>query len=146
MEKLFTSNCLRKTSEKKNNQKSYCKKKVGSIKLLCRYHESTSSCKEKWKHSFGTQRRSLNHVEHLRRSFFAKIVNSLKPLTIFPKKLHRTCSTGFQVRPLVSVSAIPSCQSTALSGLLQSLLALWRANVAKISLVATGDSNKKIVW
>ena len=35
-------------------------------------------------------------TQHLRRSFFAKMVNGEKPLTIFAKKLHRRCSTGLK--------------------------------------------------
>ena len=46
-----------------------------------------------WKKS--TQRVIQNQVEHQRWSFFAKFVNGLKPFSIFVKKLHRRCSTGF---------------------------------------------------
>ena len=46
-------------------------------------------------------------VKHLRLSFFAKTVNVLKPLIIFAKKLHRRCSTGFQMRlcPIICYSS-----------------------------------------
>ena len=37
----------------------------------------------------------FNLVEHLQRSFFPKIVNSLKPLSIFAKNLPWRCSTRF---------------------------------------------------
>ena len=48
------------------------------------------------------QMRIWNLVEHLQWSFFSKILNSFKLLTIFAKKLHRRCSTelkkGFWLR------------------------------------------------
>ena len=40
----------------------------------------------------------ISRGEHLRRSFFAKIVNGFYPLTIFAKKLYRRFLTGFQIR------------------------------------------------
>ena len=44
------------------------------------------------------QRRIQDLVKHLRWSFFVNIINSLKPLTIFTKKLHLRCFTRFFVR------------------------------------------------
>ena len=41
-----------------------------------------------------SQKPISNQIKHLRWSFFPEIVNSLKPLSIFAKKLHR-CSTRF---------------------------------------------------
>ena len=43
------------------------------------------------------QRRIQDLVKHLRWSFFVNIINSLKPLTIFTKKLHLRCFTRFCV-------------------------------------------------
>ena len=42
-----------------------------------------------------SQKPIFNPVEHLRWRFFVKIVNSLKVLSIFAKKLHCRCSTRF---------------------------------------------------
>ena len=42
-----------------------------------------------------SQKPIFNPVEHLRWRFFVKIVNSLKLLSIFAKKLHCRCSTRF---------------------------------------------------
>ena len=42
-----------------------------------------------------SQKPIFNSVEHLRWRFFVKIVNSLKLLSIFAKKLHYRCSTRF---------------------------------------------------
>ena len=39
----------------------------------------------------------LNHYQHLRFSSFAKIVKYFYPFTIFAKKLHSRCSTGFKI-------------------------------------------------
>ena len=36
-----------------------------------------------------------NPVEHVQWNFFTKIINGLKPLTIFAKTLHPRCLTGF---------------------------------------------------
>ena len=44
------------------------------------------------------QRRIQDLVKHLRWSFFVNIINDLKPLTIFTKKLHLRCFTRFYVR------------------------------------------------
>ena len=44
------------------------------------------------------QRRIQDLVKHLRWSFFVNIINGLKPLTIFTKKLHLRCFTRFCVR------------------------------------------------
>ena len=41
------------------------------------------------------QRRIQDLVKHLRCSFFVNIINGLKPLTIFTKKLHYRCFTRF---------------------------------------------------
>ena len=43
------------------------------------------------------QRCIQNLVKHLWRSFFVNIINGLKPLTIFTKKLHLRCFTRFCV-------------------------------------------------
>ena len=43
------------------------------------------------------QRRIQDLVKHLRWSFFVNIINDLKPLTIFTKKLHLRCFTRFYV-------------------------------------------------
>ena len=42
-----------------------------------------------------SQRRMWSPAQHLRLEFFAKTVNDSKPLIIFAKKLHRSCSIGF---------------------------------------------------
>ena len=42
-----------------------------------------------------TREAYLEPVKHLQRSFFTKIINGLKPLTIFAKTLHPRCLTGF---------------------------------------------------
>ena len=41
------------------------------------------------------QKRIYNAVKHLRWTFFATIINGFQPLTIFAKKLHCSCPTGF---------------------------------------------------
>ena len=41
------------------------------------------------------RRRIQNLVKHLRWNFFVNIINGLKPLTIFTKKLHLDVSQGF---------------------------------------------------
>ena len=44
------------------------------------------------------QRHIQDLVKHLRWSFFVNIINNLKPLTIFTKKLYLRCFTKFCVR------------------------------------------------
>ena len=39
-------------------------------------------------------------VKHLWRSLFTKFVNCFSQLTIFSKKLHQRCITGFYIRPI----------------------------------------------
>ena len=44
----------------------------------------------------GTTRKAyLEPVKYLEWNFFTKIINGLKPLTIFAKTLHPRCLTGF---------------------------------------------------
>ena len=54
-----------------------------------------------------SQKRIFSPAEHLRWRFFAKMVSSKNLLTIFAKKLHCRCLTGFKIhlckQPLKSV-------------------------------------------
>ena len=36
-------------------------------------------------------------------AFLSRLVNSLKPLSIFPNKLHRRCLTGFEIASDIDV-------------------------------------------
>ena len=47
-----------------------------------------------------------NSVEHLRWNFFGKTVNGLYPLTIFAKKLHRSCMTICLFATLINLDFI----------------------------------------